>query len=90
MAEIKTLEHYAVTRIQDLEAEVATKKAQIEELQAQNEELQAALDKLKQRFYLQKACCDGSSRYIAFDGPWDGSPAFDKYVKLLGLNKEEE
>jgi len=89
MAEIKTLEHYAVTRIQDLEAEVAAKRAQIEELQAQNEELQAALDELKKCFYFQKGF-DGSSRYIAFDGPWDGSPAFDKYVKLLGLNKEEE
>lgn len=89
MAEIKTIEHYIITRIQDLEAQVAEQEAEIRNLQLQSEVLRKALADMAPHFRIITNC-RGDGKYIHFDGPWNDNPLFDKLVKLFGLKEEED
>ena len=97
MAEIKSVEHYVVTRILDLEAQVAEREAQVAEKQAQidalrdqNRELRKVLDDLASHFKI-RTNWRGNVKYIWFDGPLQNyDPWFDELVKLFGLTEKKE
>ena len=89
--EIKTLEQYAIAKINDLENENAKLKLELEDSQAKVDELQEVFAKVKDNLktdYL--AGC--KTAYVAMKSVYESSDPekYDWYLKTFGLKEPEK
>ena len=93
MSEIKTLEHYAVARIERLENENEELKNGISTVQELNNKLAEYLELIKKSLSpsiktVHSEYYNKDRKYMEFSTVWDNNENFDKLVAILGATDD--